>query len=176
MPVKSGFYVAEEIRKLNPAAVIIFLTSHSEFATEGYKYDAHRYVLKLKMRDDLPEAIESAVMGLDNFQEKILVVMHYNDIWKISYSDIISVTKMGRYLQIQTASQGAVSDNRGIKELFDVLEDDRFLVIDRGCFINIDYAAQITGSSIRLTTGQLLPISRRSIQSVKTAILRRWGA
>lgn len=175
MPQKDGFTVAEEIRKVAPNAVIIFLTSHGELATVGYKYSAHRYVLKLQMQDDLPEAITSAICKLPSVEEKTIVVRHYNNVWKIPYSNIVSVTRVGRYLQILTETQGTVKDGRGIKEFFEFLDDDRYLFIDRGCFINVDFVSQITGSSMKLTTGHILPISRRSMQSVKSVILHRWG-
>lgn len=176
MPGKNGFSVAEEIRKLSPNSIIIFLTSHSEFAPIGYLYEAHRYVLKLRIQEDLPEALISAMRKLPNIDDRSVIIRHYNDVWKIPYSDIVSVTRVGRQLQILTVTQEAIQDSRGIREFFDLLNDERFLFIDRGCFINIDFASKVTGTSIRLTTGHILPISRRSMQSVKAAILHRWGA
>ena len=175
MPEKDGFAVAEEIRKAAPNAVVIFLTSHGELATVGYRYSAHRYVLKLRIQEDLPEAIISAIHRLPHVEEKTIIIRHYNDVWKIPYSCIVSVTRVGRYLQILTETQGTVKDGRGIKEFFEFLDDDRYLFIDRGCFINVDFVAQMTGSSMKLTTGHILPISRRSMQSVKSVILHRWG-
>ena len=175
MPGKNGFSVAEEIRKLSPNSIIIFLTSHSEFAPVGYLYEAHRYVLKLRIKEDLPEALTSAVRKLPNTDDHSVIIRRYNDVWKIPYSDIVSVTRVGRQLQILMVTQEAIQDSRGIKEFFDLLNDERFLFIDRGCFINIDFASKVTGAAIKLTTGHILPISRRSLQSVKAAILHRWG-
>lgn len=175
MPGKNGFSVAEEIRKLSPNSIIIFLTSHSEFAPVGYLYEAHRYVLKLRIKEDLPEALTSAVRKLPNTDDHSVIIRRYNDVWKIPYSDIVSVTRVGRQLQILTVTQEAIQDSRGIREFFDLLNDERFLFIDRGCFINIDFASKVTGAAIKLTTGHILPISRRSMQSVKAAILHRWG-
>lgn len=175
MPEKDGFAVADEIRKLVPNAVVIFLTSHGELASVGYLYDAHRYVLKMKMNEDLPEAIKSAIQKLPALLERSIVIRHYNDAWKIPYSNIVSVTRVGRQLEILTLTQGVVLDRRGIKELYELLNDERFLFIDRSCFINIDFTSHFSGSSIKLTTGHSLPISRRSMQSAKNAILHRWG-
>lgn len=175
MPGKNGFAVADEIRKLVPNAVIIFLTSHGELASTGYLYDAHRYVLKLKMTEDLPEAITSALHKLPALLERSIVVRHYNEAWKIPYSHIISVSRVGRQLEILTLTQGVVPDRRGIKELYELLNDKRFLFIDRSCFINIDFTSHFSGSSIKLNTGHSLPVSRRSMHNVKKEILHRWG-
>ena len=44
MPELNGFEVAKKLRVYQPDAGIIFLTSHFEFADEGYKVRALRYV------------------------------------------------------------------------------------------------------------------------------------
>ena len=46
MPELNGFEVARKLRVYQPDAGIIFLTSHFEFADEGYKVRALRYVQK----------------------------------------------------------------------------------------------------------------------------------
>lgn len=56
-----------------------------------------------------------------------------------------------------------------------MLSDNRFLFVDRSCFVNIDYISQIKGYSLKLTDGQILPISRRSLQNVKQTLLEQWG-
>ena len=47
MPKVDGFQLADKIRNKLPAAIIVFLTSHSELAPDGYKFRALRYVSKL---------------------------------------------------------------------------------------------------------------------------------
>ena len=56
MPELNGFEVARKLRVYQPDAGIIFLTSHFEFADEGYRVRALRYVQKLKYQQDLPRS------------------------------------------------------------------------------------------------------------------------
>lgn len=42
----SGLDVAKEIRKSDSTVIIAFLTSHQEFAVDGYEVNAFRYLLK----------------------------------------------------------------------------------------------------------------------------------
>ena len=41
-----GIHVAKEIRKHDKTAVIVFVTAFLSYATEGYKVDAFRYIIK----------------------------------------------------------------------------------------------------------------------------------
>ena len=175
MPEKDGFELADEIRKYSQKAVIIFLTSHEDMALQGYKSKALRYIIKINLQKDIEEALSSAVSELENPDKKTVSLHHYNDYWYVPYKDIISVTKVSRQLIVSTTTHGEVSDGRGIKELFELLGDKRFLFIDRGCFVNIDYISKLSGSDLVLKNGKTFPISRRMLQTVKQSLIERWG-
>lgn len=175
MPNMDGFELADKIREHTETSIIIFLTSHDEMASMGYKSKALRYVIKLNLERDIEEALDSAIAEISNVNDKTITLHHYNDYWRIAYKDIICVTRISRQLVITTRLLGEITDNRGIKEFFDLLEDNRFLFIDRSCFVNIDYISQINGFSLKLKDGQVLPISRRSLKNVKQTLLEQWG-
>lgn len=175
MPNMNGFDLADKIREYTETSVIIFLTSHDEMASMGYKSKALRYVIKLNLERDIEEALESAVAEISSADDKTITLHRYNDYWRIPYKDIICVSRISRQLVITTRLLGEITDNRGIKEFFDTLEDNRFLFIDRSCFVNIDYISRINGFSLKLKDGQVLPISRRSLKNVKQTLLEQWG-
>ncbi len=175
MPEVDGFEIADEIRTHSQNAVIIFLTSHDEFALSGYKVKALRYIIKLKLEGEIAEALDAAIAEVKNEDEKTVVLRRYNDYYKIPLGDVISVSKVSRRLIIETRLFGELSDIRGLKEFFALLNDERFLFIDKSCFINIDYVSQISGLDVILTTGKSLSVSRRSMQTVKQTLLEHWG-
>lgn len=175
MPVMGGFAAARQIQICQPNAGIIFLTSHLERAQEGYKVDALRYVSKLKLEQELPEALERALKFLDGLDKRALSVQHYNNITRILLQDIIYVCKAHRSVQIITASQGTIIDSRGIKEIYESIDDPRFIFTDRSYFINLDYAQQMDKTSISMAGGSVVPISRPMLPKVKEAMIALWG-
>lgn len=174
MPELNGFELADKIREHTETAIIIFLTSHNELASKGYKAKALRYVIKFNLENDIHEALESAISEISH-DDKTVILHRYNDYWKLPYKDIIYVSRISRQLVITTRLLGEITDNRGIKEFYAILNDNRFLFIDRSCFVNIDYISQINGYTLKLKDGQILPISRRSLQNVKQTLLEQWG-
>ena len=61
MPELDGLKLAERIRQASPNAPILFFTSHVELSREGYKVEALRFVSKVSMESELPEALDAAL-------------------------------------------------------------------------------------------------------------------
>ncbi len=175
MPDKSGFELADEIRKYTESAVIIFLTSMESQAAMGYKSRALRYLIKVNIERDLEEALDCAVLQLKKPDDKVVTIRRYNECWRVPYRDIVCVSRLSRQLVIITDSHGEITDNRGITEFYNTLDDNRFLFIDRGCFVNVDYISQLSGYELKMKNGKVLQISRRCLQSVKKFLLEYWS-
>lgn len=175
MPELDGFQTAEKIRVFQPNAVLIFLTSHIEFATEGYKVEAIRYIPKLNMETALPEAIEKAVVIAQRSDSAMLMVQHYQQYTRVMCRDILYVQKLGRSVQITTSQQGTLKDNRSIKDLLQAVSDPRFVLVDRSCFVNLNYVRELLRDGLIMSNGDRLPVSRSALPKVKEAILGLWG-
>lgn len=175
MPKIDGLKLAETIRAYLPSAIIIFLTSYSEYAQEGYKVRAFRYLSKLALDTQLPEALRSAMKEFHQMERGILTVSYYGDIFRIPYQDIVYVRHVLRHSQIATARQGTIKDSRGIKALHAQLADERFIFVDRSTFVNLDFIRQMRGCEIMLRNGESVYASRPMLPKVKETINRLWG-
>ena len=174
MPKVDGFQLADKIRNKLPAAIIVFLTSHSELAPDGYKFRALRYVSKLVLSQKLPEALEVVQKEFSALESGYLVVPHYTDALRIPYNEILYVQHILRSSQIYTLRQGVIKDSRGLKTIYSVIGDKRFIYIDRSTFVNIDFIRELKGNEIFLRTGESLAISRPMLANVKETIIRMW--
>lgn len=174
MPKVDGFQLADKIRNKLPAAIIVFLTSHSELAPDGYKFRALRYVSKLVLSQKLPEALEAVQKEFSALESGYLVAPHYTDALRIPYNEILYVQHILRSSQIYTLRQGVIKDNRGLKTIYSVIGDKRFIYIDRSTFVNIDFIRELKGNEIILRTGESLAISRPMLANVKETIVRMW--
>lgn len=175
MPEVGGMELAKQIREAQPDAVIIFLTSHNEFAPDGYRVQALRYLSKQTWKKYLSEALSAAMVQLKKQKTGSLAVSHYGNIQRIPYRDILYIRHISRYCQIVTRDGKTVQDERGIKKLFETIGDERFIFIDRGSFINLDYIQKIENGEAVMTNGDSLPISRRLLPKVKLTINRYYG-
>lgn len=176
MPQLNGLELAEHIRAKLPSAIIIFLTSHSEFSLEGYKFNALRYIPKLDMTRRLPEALGAAQAEFFKSECRSLTVRHYSDVMRVPYQEIVYIRHVLRASQIVTLNLGIIKDGRGLKAIHERLNDERFIFIDRGTFVNLDHVCQIKGSEVIMRNSEHLPISRQMLTKVKYTINCLWGA
>ena len=175
MPIHNGFEIAEKIREFQPNAVLLFLTSHSELASEGYKVEAFRYISKINLDRDFSDILSKSLQRVKKLSEEALTVQHYTNYTRILLQDILYVRKAYRCVQIVTLKQGIIKDNRGIKELANIIEDPRFVISDRAYLVNLSYARALEGSWLVMTNGERLPISRPMMPKVKDSIMHLWG-
>lgn len=175
MPEMGGMRLAKQIRDILPDSVIIFLTSHDEFAPDGYRVQALRYLSKQTWKKYLNEALSAAMVQLEKQETGSLAVSHYGNIQRIPYRDILYIRHISRYCQIVTKAGKTIQDERGIRKLFEIIGDGRFIFIDRGAFINLDHIQKIENGEAIMTNGDSLPISRRLLPQVKLTINRYYG-
>ena len=175
MPEIGGMELAKRIREALPDSVIIFLTSHEEFAPDGYRVQALRYLSKQTWQKYLSEALSAAIVQLQKQETGSLAVSHYGSIQRVPYRDILYIRHISRYCQIVTRDGKTIQDDRGIRHLFESIGDERFIFIDRGAFINLDYIQKIENGEAVMTNGDSLPISRRLLPQVKLTINRYYG-
>lgn len=175
MPEVDGMQLAKLIRETLPDSIIIFLTSHDEFAPDGYRVQALRYLSKQTWKKYLNEALSAAMAQLEKQESGSLAVSHYGNLQRIPYREILYIRHIARYCQIVTRAGKTIQDERGIKKLFEIIGDERFIFIDRGAFINLDYIQRIENGQAVMTNNDSLPISRRLLPQVKLAINRYYG-
>ncbi len=175
MPEMDGMQLAKQIRETLPDSVILFLTSHDEFAPDGYRVQALRYLSKQTWKKYLNEALSAAMAQLEKQESGSLAVSHYGNLQRIPYREILYIRHIARYCQIVTRAGKTIQDERGIKKLFEIIGDERFIFIDRGAFINLDYIQRIENGQAVMTNNDSLPISRRLLPQVKLAINRYYG-
>lgn len=175
MPEVDGMQLAKLIRETLPDSIIIFLTSHDEFAPDGYRVQALRYLSKQTWKKFLSEALDAATAQVEKQGTGSLTVSHYGSIQCIPHRDILYIRHISRYCEIAIKAGETIQDDRGIKKLFEIIGDGRFIFIDRGAFINLDYLQKIENGQAVMTNGHSLPISRRLLPQVKLTINRYYG-
>lgn len=175
MPEVDGMQLAKLIRETLPDSIIIFLTSHDEFAPDGYRVQALRYLSKQTWKKFLSEALDAATAQVEKQGTGSLTVSHYGNIQRIPHRDILYIRHISRYCEIAIKAGETIQDDRGIKKLFEIIGDGRFIFIDRGAFINLDYLQKIENGQAVMTNGRSLPISRRLLPQVKLTINRYYG-
>lgn len=177
MPEMDGISLARAIRGLQECAVLLFLTSHSSMAitVESIKLEITRYINKLNLEVDLPEALDASIKKVEAQLPHYLLVTHYHDVTRIAYQDILYAHRVKRLTELVLKGGKTISDGRTLSKVYEALNDLRFAYIEQGCFVNLDYITRVSGSEVILKNGEKLAISRSYLPKVKATIFQLWG-
>ncbi len=74
MPGISGLELAERLRTADSKLIIIFLSAHEEFVFKAIEFQPFRYIRKMRIKTEMPIAIQAAVNVLEISSDKPIVL------------------------------------------------------------------------------------------------------
>ena len=175
MPGNTGMEIAEKIRPYLPEVKIIFITSHIEYAIDAFELSIFRYVPKDDREGRLAAAVREAVKLIGLEAGSVYTIQTSSRLERIPCREIYYIERDGKNAGI--ISSGGVSRVRkSLQQVYEELDAEEFLYIDRGCIVNLIHVMKVKDSMAVLKNGVSLPISRSHLQEVKKRINDYWGA
>lgn len=167
MPNLTGL---EFLNTLQKKPAVIFTTAYDEYAVESYNFNTIDYLLKPISFDRFMKAVNKAnemLTSSENTNEnKYIFIKADYKIHKIAIDDIFYVEGYKDYVRIYTPEKRYVT-RESMKNMDDMLPNDRFLRIHRSYIISIEKFSAIEGNMIVLGE-EKLPIGK----SYKEEVLR----
>lgn len=163
-----GFETARTIRGMQPDVTIIYLTSHTELAMEGYEVQAFRFLSKPLDRRKMHAALD-AYERLVQQQKKIMIVE--DGIQKyISCQRIRYIKSENVYLQIVT-QDGEHWVRKKMKELLNELPQNMFVAVHRSYIVNMCYIKSFSGNVLLLDDETKIPVSKGNREYFKQQMM-----
>ena len=170
MPGNTGMEIAEKIKPYLPNVKIIFITSHIEYAIDAFELSIFRYVPKNDIDKRLFSAIQDAIKLIELEDGKAYTIQTNSRLEKIPYKDIYYIERDGKNASI-SAVGGVSKVRKSLQQVYEKLNVEEFIYIDRGYIVNIIHIMQIKDGMAVLKNGVSLPISR----SHKAQVNNYWG-
>lgn len=92
-----GMTLAEKIHAELPAATMIFITSHQEYAISAYEFAIFRYIPKTQLAEKLPQALADFYKLYALERGDFYTIAVKNHVEKLAHRDILYVLKDGKY-------------------------------------------------------------------------------
>lgn len=171
MPNMDGFTTITEARKNNEEAIYIILSTHTEMSRKGYMVNAFRYIDKVKIDEELEEAISAAEILLGR-NEKISINIVNEGEREIVLKNIIYIETEKRSVLIHTKA-GTFRCNDTLLEFEEKLEGKWFYRCHNVYIVNLDEIVSYKDNIIYLSNGADVDISKRKMREFKKAYLKR---
>ena len=165
----SGIDLAKQIRKDNKRVEIVFITSHFEFAGEGYEVDALHYLVKPVKEEKLFEVLDKAVQKLSE-EPASLVISCEGEVVRLFEDDILYVESFLHYISIHTD----VREYKIKKNLTDFEKEvsENFFRIHRSFLVNLKAVVRISRTGVLLRGAAELPLARGKYDAVNEAYIK----
>lgn len=163
MPAMSGI---DFLKKLEHHPLVIFTTSHMQYAVESYEFNAVDYLLKPFTQKRFDRAIQKAHDQLKTQKETTLDFSKQNFTVKLDYGvkhipipEILFIQSWDNYIKIILKNNDEVVVRKTLKEALDELPNDTFLQIHRSYIANITKVTHFKNKKLKIGENEI-PVSK----------------
>ncbi len=137
----NGMETAEKLRELDGNAFIVFLTTSTEHIWSAFSVHAYDYIAKPASSEKLFKVMDDLLKKQTDLNTKTLDFSVNKTEYHIPYQDIVSIcTAETNYLNITDIHGQCFHPRHTFSNVCDELSpDSRFLLINRGVLVNMDY-------------------------------------
>ncbi len=175
MPDVNGFELAKSIKDRNNNIYIVFVTSFLNYAIQGYRFDALRFILKSEIDNLMPECIETIVklMKIDYHEVKYDFVEGKQE---IITNQLVFIENIKHKLIFNFCDDDkTLSLYKKLDEIEKDLEGYGFLRIHKSYLVNVVYIKKLINYGAVLRDGRQLPIPREKIKQVREKFFEMRG-
>lgn len=166
MPDVTGLQVANKINEKkgnSEKPYIIFVTNKDELVFDALREQPLSFVRKTHLEDLTPCLVK---IHQKLFEPNIYSIKTGRDIYNISVDDIIYLEKKNNYVLFHTRT-GILKERTNIDSKFSDLASYGFLRPQIGYLVNVRYIEDIQKTTVLLSTGKDIPLSKKYIKTIK---------
>lgn len=138
MRFMDGMTAAEEIRKVDPQVVIIFITNMAQYAIKGYTVDALDYVLKPVSYFAFTQRIDRALSRMEKRARKFIILNLKSGAVRLDVSKLYYVEVQDHLLSYHT-SDGVYTAGGSMRDVEESLAGSAFFRCNKGYLVNLEH-------------------------------------
>ena len=160
-----GLEAARQIKTEYPKVHIVLVTAYVNYALDGYKVKASRFLLKDDLEKTLPECMDDILKEIQQ-EERVVEFNFVEGNVPIRIDDIIYI-ETSRHKNIFYTKNQTFSIYRKMDELEKDLKGMGFVRIHQSFLINMKYIGKISSYVMTLTTGKQISVPKSRYPDVK---------
>lgn len=173
MPDLDGISFARQFRDQQDQVDIMYISNREDKVFDSLRVNPVGFIRKSRFLEDMSEVVGAYLAARKDRHRKSVVVLHDHDaVYPVQIVSITYIEGMRKQQVVHVDGQEkSIVLTRTMGELEDELSGEGFIRIHKGYLVNYRYIQVIDAGDVRLTTGELLPISRRKEHEVRDRFL-----
>ena len=167
----TGMEAAKELRKTNTDCLLVFTTTSTDHALEGFQVRALHYLVKPFSEEELSALLAEMLARLPRPEPVLTVKVSGSDV-RLCYRDIISAEHFAHLINIRTTALKTLVTRQSFKVFTEPLKKDpRFFVCGRGMIVNLEHAADFRDGAFCMTDGSSVYVSQELLKPARQAFM-----
>ena len=162
MPGRSGMDVARELRKKDADCILIFTTTSTDHALEGFQVRALHYLVKPFSENELSGLLDEMLKRLPQ-QEKFLDIKVSGSDIRLCCSDIVYAEHFAHIINIHRQSFKVFTES--------LKEDPRFFICGRGVIVNLEQAEDFEADAFCMRDGSRVYVCQNLLKSARQVFM-----
>lgn len=164
----SGVETARRLRSFDTDCILVFTTTSTDFALEGFQVRALQYLVKPYGDRELEELFREAADRLPD-SEPYLDFHNTEGPVRLRLSEILYAEHFQHQIYIHSPGGRTTVIRQTFHEFTKSLNDSRFFRCDRGTIVNLEHVEDFDGRDFVLADDIRIPVSRSLAKEARLA-------
>lgn len=164
----NGVETAQQLREFDPECLLVYITTSTDHALDGFRVRAMQYLVKPYSTDELDAVLEEAIKRLPAADRYIDLHTGGSPV-RLFLHDILYVEHFQHQVFIYTVRNQTFTIRRTLRQFTADLNDSRFVPCNRGTIVNLDHVDDFDGNAFLLKSGKTIPVSRNLAGTARQA-------
>lgn len=167
----TGIETAAELRSFDSECILIFTTTSTDHALEGFRVRALHYLVKPYDEEEVSTLLDEILRRIPKADKSLEIKVSGNQV-KLPFRDIVSAEHYAHQIHIKTASGRILVTRQSFAEFTAPLKtDERFFICSRGVMVNLEHASDIGNGSFTMDDGSTVGISRDLVKAARQSFM-----
>ena len=171
MPGINGVETAKALRAFDPECLLVFTTTSTDHALEGFQVRAMHYLVKPFTQKDIDSLTDEMLARIPQPDKYMDIKVSGSDI-RLNYQSIVYAEHFSHMIHIHTPAKKTLITRLPFKSFIAPLcQDARFFVCGRGVIVNLEHAADFEDTAFIMDEGSRVFFSRELMKSARQAFM-----
>ncbi len=167
----TGMEAAVRLRTFDTNCLLIFTTTSTDHAVEGFRVRAMHYLVKPYLEEEINTLIGEILQRIPKPDLYMTIKVSGSDV-RLRFREIVCAEHCSHRIHITTASKKKLVTRMSFGEFTTPLkEDERFFLCSRGVIVNMEHAADFDGSAFIMDDGNSVFVSKDLLKSARQSFM-----
>lgn len=167
----NGIETAKKLRSFDKDCLLIFTTTSTDHALEGFQVRATHYLVKPYTDKDLSALTEELLSRIPEPDRYIEIKVNGSDV-QLPFKDIIYAEHFSHMIHIHTTGGQTLITRQSFENFTAPLKEyPRFFPSSRGTIVNLEHVIGFDDSAFVMKDGSTVLISRKLLKTARQALM-----